>query len=290
MKKRVAILLALGIFLLAACTSTEKQAASGKNETTETKEVVNPIEKTSVPTLFIHGYSGNERSFGGMIQRLETKGEAKKELVLTVSSNGQISAEGTLSGKNENPMIQVLFEDNKNNEWNQAEWIREALLYLKEQFQVENVNLVGHSMGGVSVLRFLGAYGQDTSLPVIDKFIAIGAPFNEFGETLDKASVTTELENGPTDKSARYQEYQQTIANVPVNVEIFLIGGQLSENDLSDGTVPLGSALAVNALLTQNGNHVQTQIIEGKSAQHSQLHENEDVDKLVGDFLWRVSE
>jgi uncharacterized alpha/beta hydrolase family protein len=289
LKKRLAVILVLSIFLLTSCTSTDKQLNTGTNETaTTTTTNQNPVEKTAVPTLFIHGYSGNEHSFGGMIQRLEVKGEAKKELILTVSNDGQISAEGSLSGEKDNPMVQVLFEDNKNNEWNQAEWIRSALVYLKEQFQVEKINLVGHSMGGVSSLRFLGAYGQDASLPAVEKFVAIGAPFNEFDETPNMESVTNELKNGPINKSGRYQEYQQTVANIPASVDVFLIGGQLSETDLSDGTVPLASALAVNALLSQNGNRVQTEIIEGQEAQHSQLHENLDVDKLVGEFLWET--
>ncbi len=61
--------------------------------------------------------------------------KAVKELVLIVEADGQIQAEGDLSGKADNPMVQVLFEDNKNNEWNQAEWIKSCLLYLKENYR-----------------------------------------------------------------------------------------------------------------------------------------------------------
>ncbi|MGE9641865.1 alpha/beta hydrolase, partial [Escherichia coli] len=49
--------------------------------------------------------------------------------------------------------------------------------------QVNKANIVGHSMGGVSGLRYLGTYGQDTSLPKIEKFVSIGAPFNDFIDT-----------------------------------------------------------------------------------------------------------
>ena len=141
-------------------------------------------------------------------------------------------------------------------------------------------------MGGVSGLRYLGTYGQDTSLPKIEKFVSIGAPFNDFIDTSQQQTIETELENGPTEKSSRYLDYQEMINVVPEKLPILLIGGQLSLTDLSDGTVPLSSALAVNALLRQRGTQVTSQIIKGENAQHSQLHENPEVDQLLIEFLW----
>ena len=64
----------------------------------------------------------------------------------------------------------------------------------------EQSHIVGHSMGGVSGLRYLGTYGQDTSLPKIEKFVSIGAPFNDFIDTSQQQTIETELENGPTEK------------------------------------------------------------------------------------------
>ncbi|KAF1299558.1 hypothetical protein BAU15_02630 [Enterococcus sp. JM4C] len=287
MKKRALAVIIFGLILLSACsTGASKTTDKAANQKPTTSTVSDKENKTATPSLFIHGYSGTKGSFGGMLKRLESSGDGIKELTLTVSSSGEVSAEGELSGEKNNPMVQILFEDNKNNEWNQAEWLRGSLEYLKEEYQVSQVNLVGHSMGGVSSLRYLGAYGNESDLPTVDKFIAIGAPFNDFDETPSLAVLDEELANGPTNKSARYQEYQQTIGNVSTQIAVLLIGGQLSETDLSDGTVPLGSALAVNALLAQNGNPVETKIFEGQNAQHSQLHENTAVDQAVSEFLW----
>ncbi|MGH2140726.1 alpha/beta hydrolase, partial [Enterococcus faecalis] len=74
-----------------------------------------------------------------------------------------VKERGSLSGKATNSSVQVLFEDNKNNEWNQTQWIKNTLLYLQKNYQVNKANIVGQSMGGVSGLRYLGTYGQDTS-------------------------------------------------------------------------------------------------------------------------------
>ena len=45
-----------------------------------------------------------------MLQRLEKNQKAVKELVLIVGADGQIQAEGDLSGKADNPMVQVLLK------------------------------------------------------------------------------------------------------------------------------------------------------------------------------------
>ena len=93
-------------------------------------------------------------------------------------------------------------------------------------------------MGGVSGLRYLGTYGQDTSLPKIEKFVSIGAPFNDFIDTSQQQTIETELKTVHR-KSSRYLDYQEMINVVPEKLPILLIGGQLSLTDLSDGTVPL---------------------------------------------------
>ncbi|MGC3121080.1 alpha/beta hydrolase, partial [Enterococcus faecalis] len=79
-----------------------------------------------------------------------------------------------------------------------------TLLNLQKNYQVIIAIIVGHSMGGVSGLRYLGTFGQDASLPKIEKFVSIGARFNDFFVTCQQQTFETEQENGPTEKSSRY--------------------------------------------------------------------------------------
>lgn len=290
LKKGFSILLLIGLIFLVGC-QTGKDTVQKKSTTSETtmtslsKEEA--IEKTVTPTLFIHGYKGTVNSFKGMLQRLEEQDNGKKELTLYVDANGNVRAEGELSKQATNPMVQVIFEDNENNEWNQTDWIRACLLYLQITYQVDQVNIVGHSMGGVSGLRYLVTYGQDTSLPKVDKFVALAAPFNDFVDDSGQ-SVTDELTNGPAVVSSRYQDYQTLVGNLPTTTQVLLIAGQISETDVSDGTVPVNSALAVYALIKQHGNEITEQIIQGTNASHSMLHENKEVDQAVNQFLWKT--
>lgn len=69
---------------------------------------------------------------------MEKQGATTQELVLLVKPDGTVVKErGALSGKATNPSVQVLFEDNKNNEWNQTEWIKNTLLYLQKKLSSE---------------------------------------------------------------------------------------------------------------------------------------------------------
>lgn len=260
-----------------------KVAHSNHKQVTSTQNEV----KSYPVTLFFHGYGGTKHSMGGMIQRLSSRYQATHTLDLTVNTDGTIQTSGTFEQADKPVLINVLFADNKNNEWNQAEWIYQSLQFVKAQYHVEKVNVVGHSMGGVSLFRFLETYQNQGELPTVEHFISIAAPLNEFLDTSNEQSVDGLLQQGPTQISPRYQDFQNNIANFPKNVQVSLFAGQLSTSDLSDGTVPLTSALAVNQLLSSQQISVETFVFKGVLAQHSALHANPKVDKRIAEILWK---
>lgn len=260
-----------------------KVAHSNHKQVTSTQNEV----KSYPVTLFFHGYGGTKHSMGGMIQRLSSRYQATHTLDLTVNTDGTIQTSGTFEQADKPVLINVLFADNKNNEWNQAEWIYQSLQFVKAQYHVEKVNVVGHSMGGVSLFRFLETYQNQGELPTVEHFISIAAPLNEFLDTSNEQSVDGLLQQGPTQISPRYQDFQNNIANFPKNIQVSLFAGQLSASDLSDGTVPLTSALAVNQLLSSQQIPVETFVFKGILAQHSALHANPKVDKRIAEILWK---
>ncbi|MGM0215532.1 alpha/beta hydrolase [Enterococcus sp. AZ109] len=285
MKKfMLAVILVMSLFFFSACQHDDRQAIVSS----ESKEITDSnatVKKTSTPTLFIHGYSGTVNSFGGMIKRFENQHVAKKELVVTVQPDGILQVAGEISHSENNPIVQVLFADNKNNEWNQTEWIYQVLRYLKEQ-GVNQVNIVSHSMGGVSSLRYLTTYGEASDATKVAKLIAIGSPFNDFVDTSNEQSLEELSEEGPIQKSSRYVDYEKGLVNVPKNLPILLMAGKLENATMNDGTVPVTSALSIYSLLKVHGNPIEQQVFIGPIAQHSQLHENPAVDQEVADYLW----
>lgn len=287
---RILGLLAVGVMivLLWFFWPSQKENAPKAAHINQKQVTTTPKEVKAYPvTLFFHGYGGTKYSMGGIIQRLCSRYQAKHTLDLTVNTDGTIQTSGTFEQADRLVLINVLFADNKNNEWNQAEWIYQALQFVKTQYHVEKVNVVGHSMGGVSLFRFLETYQNQGELPTVEHFISIAAPFNEFLDTSNEQSVDDLLQQGPTQISPRYQDFQNNIANFPKNVQVSLFAGQLSASDLSDGTVPLTSALAVNQLLSSQQIPVETFVFKGILAQHSALHANPKVDKRIAEILWK---
>ena len=283
-------LLAVGVMivLLWFFWPSNKETAPKAAHSNQKQVTTTPKEVKAYPvTLFFHGYGGTKHSMGGMIQRLSSRYQATHTLDLTVNTDGTIQTSGTFEQADKPVLINVLFADNKNNEWNQAEWIYQSLQFVKAQYHVEKVNVVGHSMGGVSLFRFLETYQNQGELPTVEHFISIAAPLNEFLDTSNEQSVDGLLQQGPTQISPRYQDFQNNIANFPKNVQVSLFAGQLSASDLSDGTVPLTSALAVNQLLSSQQIPVETFVFKGVLAQHSALHANPKVDKRIAEILWK---
>ncbi|WP_429949027.1 alpha/beta fold hydrolase [Enterococcus sp. AZ101] len=285
-KKDYVILIVCIVLFFAGCAN-KKGADNEKQQIGKQTDTSENVQKTSVPTLFIHGYGGGNNSFGRMIKRLEGNHRTKKELILTVSVAGKVQAKGELTGKENNPSVQVLFEDNKNNEWNQAEWIKNCLEFVGSNYGITQVNLVGHSMGGASTLRYLTTFGEDNNLPKINKFVGIAAPFNDFVELSNGETLDDVLQNGPAIQSERYSDYVNGIDKVSKGMKVMIVAGDVEDGSLSDEAVPVADAVSVVALFQTHGNEVQEKIFYGKAAQHSKLHENTEVDQLVADFLWQ---
>ncbi|UUV98772.1 alpha/beta fold hydrolase [Vagococcus luciliae] len=287
LKKCIVPMLCFLILILSACQETKQEKTATTTKTDE--KVENSINYTTTPTLFIHGAGGGRSSLGYMIKRFNNQKVASKSLVVIVSSDGSISTENKLNSEqfsNDNPMIQVLFKDNRNNEWEQARWIKLVLEFLQREYNVKEVNIVGHSMGGISGLRYLLQDSQTTDLPKVNKLVAIGSPFNEFIDTLANQTLDELLTEGPSEKSDRYILYENELNGLATDVNMLLIAGKISDEELSDSVVPLSSAFSVNKMLLDHGNQVEYVLVEGHGANHSDLHENQIVDEVVSQFLW----
>lgn len=285
MKRKTYLAVFMSLFvLLVGCKkeSTVKQVSGQSNPSSV------EIKKNTIPTVFIHGYSGSNKTLKGMTHRFEKSGFSTDTMEMVVSKTGEVSTSGNtdkLSKKN-NPMIRLAFEDNKTHQWNQAEWIKVALSYLKTNHGVNEVNLVGFSMGGISSFLYLESYPNAEKLPKVNKLVTIGAPFNEFIEIKDQQGEDI-LRNGPMQISPQLKNYKDLSGNLKKETTFLLIAGQISEIDKSDGTVPLNSSLGIYSLLEEKEIDVKSEIIYGVNAGHSDLRKNEEVDEYVADFLWR---
>lgn len=56
--------------------------------------------------------------------------------------------------------------------------------------------------------------------------------------------------------------------------------------DGGDGSVSITSSKSLRYLVEERAKSYREELIKGKGGKHSSLHENEEVDKLLIDFIW----
>ncbi|KRM72788.1 hypothetical protein FC34_GL000499 [Lacticaseibacillus brantae DSM 23927] len=224
----------------------------------------------NIPTVLLAGYGGDAWTYNGMMQRYASAQIAHGALRINVSKSGKFTI--TQTGKlTDNPLVQVLFADNKNFRGEQAQLLP-VLATLKAKYHWRQMNLVGHSMGGGVALNTLLAITGKTEYPQVAKFVGIASPFTGLGKTSDPkrvAALTTQLRQLPAGLS---------ILNLAGDV--FGTGGDL---EVASPTV-----FGLKQALPNNIRYRQV-LISGDilTSEHSFLHENAQVDGLIAHFLWQ---
>lgn len=293
----IVVVLGVGSYFIFNGTQNQSATSDGKTSSevpstkkSSEKETTDVEESPNLPTIFVHGYSGGKNSFGGMIDRLTREKSGTKSLVATIQGDGTITYEGNYQADTHHPMIQVLFVENMSTEENQSWWIKELLLSLKKNYNIQELNAVGHSMGGVSLVNAITSMGTDSQYPKINKLVSIGAPINGLEIGTDGVTDFDLTPDGPKTVTERYQNFMNLKANIPTTLEVLSIAGDKEDGTKSDGSVSVASALSTKFIFEGQAKSYQELTFTGANAAHSMLHENTAVDKAVANFLWNDKE
>jgi uncharacterized alpha/beta hydrolase family protein len=241
-----------------------------------------------IPTIFLHGFKGGPMSFGNMIDRFQDSNWGSKRMVVYVRSDGELSIRGGIP-HNMNPLIQVLFEDNRASIEDQTVWMQSVMSTLYEKHGIKKANLVGHSMGGLASASFL-MQNQKEGYPTIHKLAVIASPF----EGIEKEAYFKN-NSGPATvdlrpESAALQKLFNHKDDFDQEVEVLAIAGVINPKDPEkaqwDGLVHTSSVRSLSKIVPF-GNYKE-HLVYGKAATHSGLHEHPQVDQLLGEFLWNI--
>lgn len=245
------------------------------------------VRYSNTPTVFIHGYQGSSLSFGPLLNQLEGDNIAKREMTIIVKPDGKLSVEGKLTNNHDNPTIMVLFSEDVTDEIKQSQWIADVMKYLSSQ-HVSGVNLVAHSMGGVSALRYLLEYA-DSQVPKVEKLVTIAAPFNdlEIAEDTEEIFAYELTEKGPSDTTPIYEYFDRAMNRLPANLAVLNIAGDLEDGSASDGSVSTHSTFSLRFLLQQHTKNYQELLIKGQSGGHSAITRSQQLQDNLIAFLWR---
>lgn len=245
---------------------------------------------SSVPTLFFHGWGGSYHSEQQMANYAKSNHVTDTIVRADISSKGKVILNGTLKSNSRNPIIEVNYLDNKNSNYSQnARWMKRLVVMLQKKYHIKKINVVGHSMGNMTIAYYALRYSGDKSLPKLNKQVDIAGHYNGILGMNDEPNEMKLNDKGkPQKMDADYKKLLKLRIVYPYKqVDVLNIYGDKDDGTNSDGSVSNASSKSLKYLVSDRAKSYREKKIVGSQAQHSKLHENKQVDKILVDFLWK---
>ncbi|KAA0967324.1 alpha/beta hydrolase [Streptococcus cristatus] len=244
--------------------------------------------QSRTPTLFFHGYGSSANAEKHMVEAARQAGVTQTIITATVDSHAQVTFKGDIPNDAINPIVMVEFKDNRNPNYAQdGEYVAAVVRKLQAKYAFKKMNFVAHSMGNMSILFYLLEHAQNEEFPKLQKQVNIANHVNGL-EGMDLPANLTILDNHTGQPSAMSNSYQKLLSLREIypqdQVHVLNIYGDFKNQ--SDGSVLNVSSRSLKYLVIDNAKSYQEKRVTGPLAQHSQLHENPEVDRLLIDFLW----
>ena len=258
---------------------------------------------SNTPTIFLHGWSSSLRSEKDMVSAAEVSGAASRPMIIHVRPNGKLKVTGTIKKWMVNPIILVRMDNNRAGEVQYAHWLTKVCKMLKQKYHVNELNVVGHSMGAYAVIYYNLMNGNNKDVPRANKLCVIAGPYDGIMDNHKSNQPTSGplmqlwddapnqnriLATGkPKIIHPEYRLLYRLRKNFPHQARVLNIYGNLGDGSNSDGVVTTASALSLGYILRDHVSFYQTFEAFGDKAQHSALHNNNlAVNKILTEFLW----
>ena len=239
-----------------------------------TRKKVQKIEKfynsKLSPIIMIPGSSATENRFDGLVTKLNQDRQGTKHSLLKVKvwNDGTITYSGSIDAKDNEPIIVIGFENNKDGYSNikkQAKMVNQAFEALQEKYNFNNFKGLAHSNGGLIYTAFIENYLGDYDVD-LKTLMTIGTPYN-FTETNIK------------NKSEMLADFIKNREAIPTTLHMYSVAGTITYD--SDELVP-DASVSAGKYIYQNQAASYTEItVTGEDAQHSDLPTNDEVVALI---------
>lgn len=249
-------------------------------------------------TIFVHGWGSNYTAETHMANAAKYAGVTNTIIRANVSKRGKVQFLGNINKKDRNPIVEVNLTDNKTPEGTESnskviklyhhsgDYIRNVVTALKNQFHVKSINFVGHSMGNLLISYYILDSLKNHSMPIINHQVVIAGHYDGIKDMQPyslKSKLT--LEGYPSVITPEYKGLLRLRKTFPKQIKVLNIYGDIGDKYHSDGEVTITSAKSYRYLAHNATVYSEDKIT--RNAQHSQLHENNSVDKKIISFLWK---
>lgn len=245
--------------------------------TLEKSDYVESGNQYKDPVLFVHGFKGTARSFSTMIARFEERGWGERALTMNVTRTGKLLVREEPFSSERPAFIQVIFENNRSSFDATSTALAAVMQVLKNDYGMERVKIVGHSMGGIVSVKFLQELYDPALHPVTSQLVTIGSPFNGVSGgrwfTQNHGPAVYDLMPG----SPALAKIASNHNRFPSETDVLNIAGT------GDQVTPLQSALSLKGIVPED--QYRADVLYDKTIDHSGLHETAAVDEKIGAFF-----
>ncbi|UPK52850.1 alpha/beta hydrolase (plasmid) [Bacillus sp. H8-1] len=298
MKKKIIISV---LFLIISSMSLACEQRSNGKSPSKFGSTPNYAE-LKVPVLYVHGFLGGEKTFNKMIKRFEEKGWGTKTYKCIVSEQGKVGCKKEKEAiKGQYPIIQVIFKNNKASIGVQAAWLGDISQIIGEKYNVNQINIVAHSMGGLASTKYIIDHNVTGGVryPLVRKLVTLGSPIMgantaDLTQALPSAidySSTPAANDMRRGSEALNELYNNRYAFEFSNTRVLSIAGNVSKNKKAPqkGESELNDLLGDESVTVRSAwylqNYTKKITLESFPVSHSKLHENEKIDNIVNKFL-----
>ncbi len=246
----------------------------------------NQYIKSSTPTIFFHGWGSSAHAEQHMVNAAKRAGITKTVIQANVNKKGHVTLIGKISRHANNPIVMANYADNKNSDYHQdGKYALNVIKKLQNTYHFKQINLVGHSMGNMSISFYLLDNANNQKLPQLNKQVAIAGHFDGIkGRDLPSNLEIDSHTGQPNRMSPAYKQLLGLRSIYPKPAKALNVYGDIGDG--SDGQVTNESSKTMRYLVAGRAASYQEKKFSGKQAQHSKLHSNKAVDRTLIKFLW----
>lgn len=166
--KRLQLIILLFLLFLSACSSSRVKN-KGNNE---------PYF-TSAPTFYFHGFDGSYKDEQPLIEPAKNEQKSNSIVRVNVSAHGKAKIIGRISNNAKNPIVEVNYEDNTQPNFSRNGYFAtQAVKAIVKRYHIKKMNMIGYSLGNISIMYFLLKNRGQKWLPTLQKQVAIGGNFD----------------------------------------------------------------------------------------------------------------
>lgn len=247
--------------------------------------------QASTPTLFFHGGGSSYHAETHMVQAAENAGVTTSVTRAMVSKTGHVKLVGTWRHGAINPIVEVNYANNRELDFNRhGRWAKNVVVALQKRYHIRSFNMVGHSLGNISLIYYSLQNSRRSQLPQLQKQVNIAGHFaglNFKGVPVSirqPADLKLNAQGKPNHMNATYKQMTNLRLVFPRRVRVLNIYGDIGGQ--TDGTVPNVSSLSLKYLVADRARTYTERRFTGRQARHSRLHDNPQVDQTLIKFLW----